>query len=73
MRVEDNGIGISKEHLEKIWDRFYQVDEARSREYAGSTGLGLSMVQRIVQRHGGYVKVESAEGVGSTFFLYFKL
>ena len=73
VRVEDNGIGISKEHLEKIWDRFYQVDEARSREYAGSTGLGLSMVQRIVQRHGGYVKVESAEGVGSTFFLCFKL
>ena len=71
--VKDDGIGISSEHLEKIWDRFYQVDESRSRAYAGSTGLGLSMVQKIMEKHNGYVKVESEEGSGSTFWLYFEI
>lgn len=71
VKVKDNGIGISKENLEKIWDRFYQVDKARSSENSGSTGLGLSMVNAIMKIHNGYAEVESEENLGSTFTLYF--
>ncbi|MBP1736792.1 MAG: putative two-component histidine kinase [Oscillospiraceae bacterium] len=62
--VSDDGIGIPKEHLALIWNRFYQVDPARS---GGGAGLGLSMVQWIVQAHGGEISVESEPGTGSTF------
>lgn len=62
--VKDDGIGISPEHLGHIWDRFYQVDTARS---GGGAGLGLSMVRWIAQAHGGNVSVESQLGCGSTF------
>ncbi len=64
--VKDNGIGISEENLPKIWDRFYQVDSARLNESSNS-GLGLSMVKWISERHNGVLKVESELGVGSTF------
>lgn len=64
--VRDNGIGISAEHLPHIWERFYQVDEARSASREGA-GLGLSMVQYIVQSHGGSITVESTPGKGSVF------
>lgn len=62
--VGDDGIGISKEDLPRIWDRFYQADPARS---GGGAGLGLSMVQWIIQAHGGEISVKSEPGKGSTF------
>jgi len=68
VRVRDTGIGISPEHRTKIFDRFYRVDKARSRELGGA-GLGLSIVQWIVQIHGGTINVESEPGQGSTFLV----
>ena len=64
LQVRDDGVGIAPDQLPKIWERFYQVDPARSGE---SSGLGLSMVRWIVQAHGGTVQAESALGEGSTF------
>jgi two-component system sensor histidine kinase SenX3 len=66
--VRDHGIGIPKRDLERIFERFYRVDRARSRA-TGGTGLGLSIVRHIAQAHGGDVTVQSIEGVGSTFRL----
>lgn len=62
--VTDNGIGIAREHLDKIWQRFWQADPARS---DGGAGLGLAMVRWIAEAHGGHVQVESTPGAGSTF------
>ena len=64
--VSDSGQGIPKEAQERIFERFYRVDAARSRS-EGGTGLGLSIVKHIVQVHGGIVSVESELGAGSTF------
>ena len=64
LQVRDDGVGIAPDQLPKIWERFYQVDTARSGE---SSGLGLSMVRWIAQAHGGTVQAESALGEGSTF------
>lgn len=69
IRVEDTGIGIPKEHIPFIFDRFYRVDPSRSKELGG-TGLGLSIVKHIALSHGGRVEVESSEGKGSTFRVY---
>jgi two-component system sensor histidine kinase SenX3 len=66
--VRDNGIGIPSKDLERIFERFYRVDRARSRQ-TGGTGLGLSIVRHIATNHGGQVLVESREGEGSTFTL----
>ena len=63
--VEDDGIGIPGESLEKIWERFYRVDTSRTGQE--HSGLGLSMVKWIVQAHGGEITVESREGKGSRF------
>ena len=70
IQVKDNGIGISEENLVKIWDRFFQVNQARSK-HCGSMGLGLSMVKWIMEKHGGNITVSSKEGEGSTFTVYF--
>lgn len=64
--VSDDGIGIPSEDLSRIFERFYRVDRARSRD-AGGTGLGLSIVKHAIERMGGAVKVESRLGKGSTF------
>jgi two-component system, OmpR family, phosphate regulon sensor histidine kinase PhoR len=64
--VKDQGIGISPEHRERLFERFYRVDKARSRK-AGGTGLGLAIVKHIITTHGGHVTVESEPGKGSIF------
>ena len=64
--VEDSGIGIPEDSLDKIYERFYRVDKSRSREIGG-TGLGLAITRNAVMMHRGSIHVESAEGVGTTF------
>jgi signal transduction histidine kinase len=64
--VEDDGPGIAAEHLPRIFERFYRVDKARSRELGG-TGLGLSIVKHLVESLGGAVSVSSEPGRGSRF------
>ena len=66
LSVSDTGVGIAREHLERIFDRFYRVDKARSRS-KGGTGLGLSIVKAIALAHGGSVQVRSEVGRGSIF------
>jgi two-component system sensor histidine kinase SenX3 len=68
LAVADHGIGIPSRDLERVFERFYRVDRARSRD-TGGTGLGLSIVRHVATNHGGEVLVESREGEGSTFVL----
>ena len=64
--IEDDGPGIPEESRDRVFERFYRVDRARSRD-TGGTGLGLSIVKHIIQAHGGEVWVNSEMGKGSTF------
>lgn len=66
IQIQDTGIGIPKENLHQIWQRFYRVEKSRSREYGGA-GLGLAICRRIVELHGGSIHVDSTVGEGSTF------
>jgi two-component system sensor histidine kinase SenX3 len=68
--VNDSGIGVPSRDLERIFERFYRVDQARSRD-TGGTGLGLAIVRHVAQAHGGEVSVTSLEGQGSTFTIVF--
>jgi len=68
--VRDTGVGIAREHLPRITERFYRVDPGRARSTGGS-GLGLAIVKHAVQRHGGSLEIESEEGVGSRFTCHF--
>lgn len=70
LEVRDNGIGIAREHLPRLTERFYRVDGSRSRE-TGGTGLGLAIVKHVMQRHGGELEIESEPGRGSCFRLVF--
>jgi len=70
LRVKDNGPGITPQHQARLFERFYRIDEARSRE-VGGTGIGLSIVKHIMQRHGGSVKVVSEPGQGAEFICDF--
>jgi len=69
IRFVDQGMGIARKHLPRLFERFYRVDKARSRKLGG-TGLGLAIVKHIAQAHGGKVTVESELGRGSTFTLH---
>ena len=66
VEVSDNGVGIAQKHLPRLFERFYRVEESRSRD-AGGTGLGLAIVKHIVESHGETINVRSEEGDGSTF------
>ncbi|MCS8574276.1 cell wall metabolism sensor histidine kinase WalK [Pediococcus pentosaceus] len=68
MSITDQGLGIPKDSISHIFDRFYRVDKARSRAQGG-TGLGLAISKEVIQLHGGRIWVESREGEGSTFYI----
>ncbi|OPJ62969.1 sensor histidine kinase [Clostridium chromiireducens] len=72
LKISDNGTGIPKEHLDKIYDRFFRSDSHRSREQGGY-GLGLSIVKSIIDSNRGEISVESELGVGTTFSIYLRL
>ncbi|MGN0764980.1 MAG: sensor histidine kinase [Christensenellales bacterium] len=72
LSVADNGIGIAKEHHDRLFERFYKVDEARTRTEESSTGLGLAIVKHILQMHDAKIAVESQLGVGTKMTVTFK-
>ena len=71
MAVHDRGEGIAREHLPRLTERFYRVDTARSREMGG-TGLGLAIVKHVLNRHRGFLDIESNPGTGSVFTVFLR-
>jgi signal transduction histidine kinase len=67
INISDDGVGIAPEHLDKIFNRFYQADPSRTKQKSSNTGLGLPMVKQIIEVHGGKISVQSSLGAGSTF------
>ena len=67
IEVHDTGVGISAEHLPRLFERFYRVDTSRAREDEGGTGIGLAIARSVVEAHGGQIHAESEPGRGSTF------
>ena len=72
IEIRDNGTGISEQHLAKIFERFYQVDQEQGSIFPG-TGIGLPLTKGFIELHKGDIKVESSKGKGSSFFVYFQL
>ena len=72
VKISDTGIGIAKDKQDKIFERFYRVDKARSRE-TGGTGLGLAITQNVVKLHHGGIKLNSTPGEGTTFLVRIQL
>jgi len=66
--VQDTGVGVPADKLDKIFERFYQVDGSTTRRFGG-TGLGLAIAESIVKLHGGEIRVESQPGKGTAFFV----
>ena len=71
LKVIDDGIGIARENLDKIWERFFRVDPSRNNKDDSSSGLGLPISKWIVEAHGGKISVDSELGLGSTFTVVF--
>lgn len=69
IKVSDSGIGIKKEELPYIFERFFRADPSRGRSSGGS-GIGLALVKELVYANGGEIRVQSSEGEGTTFYLY---
>lgn len=67
VKVIDHGIGIDESHIKSIWERFYKVDESRKNNEFGESGIGLAVVQSLIEAHNGTIEVESEVGVGSVF------
>ncbi len=72
IKVEDTGIGIAPEHLDRIFERFWRVDKSRSYQ-TGKSGLGLAITREIVRQHNGEITVASQLGVGSCFMVSFSV
>ena len=74
MTITDTGIGVTKEEVQRLGERFYLVDRSRSRSRdLGGTGLGLSIVKHLMMAHGGKIEIESQLGRGTKVSLYFPL
>lgn len=71
LKIIDQGIGIESKHLDKIFDRFYRIDESRTKKFRAGYGLGLSLAKKIIIQHGGKIEVESKLNQGSTFTIIF--
>ncbi|MBA3690642.1 MAG: hypothetical protein H0W82_04405, partial [Actinobacteria bacterium] len=67
IEVHDSGVGISAEHLPRLFERFYRVDTSRSRADDDGTGIGLAIARSVVEAHGGHIRADSEPGMGSTF------